>query len=321
MSLQRLRGSLALTIVMFVVTVGTAHAEFAMSGYTQIDYHLYDDDAEADEFSARAVRLKGSGTIDERGNSAVLQIDLAKVINDHDEVVVRDAYLDRPLSDDWSIRLGLAAQEIGYEGPRSGYNSEWMERSRASGKFMPGQQELGLRLWRHARRAWEPEVIISYGNGMDSWHDDDALDEASAFVATVRFPFGSESVLGASYRVASRDVTTASGITRWDEDLLNLSVRWNLARFSFQGEYYDGQVADADASGWYSGLIYRPDTFDGGVYYRFDAFEADASDYHRNTVGGYWDFAPNERLTLELDSEDTGADTLTEVNVRWQFKY
>ena len=119
----------------------------------QIDYHR-DDDAEADEFW-RAVRLKGSGTIDERGTSAVLQIDLAKVINDHDEVVVRDAYLDRPLSDDWSIRLGLAAQEIGYEGPRSGYNSEWMERSRASGKFMPGQQELGLRLWRHARRAWE----------------------------------------------------------------------------------------------------------------------------------------------------------------------
>lgn len=321
MSLRTLRGSLALTVAALVAALTTAHAEFAMSGYAQIDYHLWDDGAETDEFSARAVRLKGTGTLDDAGTRAVLQIDLAKVINDDGHLVVRDAYLDHPLSDEWSVRLGLAAQEIGYEGPCSGYSREWLERSRASGKFMPGQQELGVRMWRHAQRDWEPEVILSYGNGMDSWHDDDALDEARAWVATVRFPFESDSEVGASYRVARRNVHAGSGVERWDEDLLNLSVRWNRAQVSFQGEYYDGQVADADASGWYSGLIYRPEAFDGGVYYRYDTFDSGASDCRRHTVGGYWNLAPGERLTLEVDSEDTGADSLTEAIARWQFKY
>ncbi len=320
--------TLGMWVAIAIAAVGfstLAHAEFTMSGYTQVDYAIHED-SDGDQFDIRRARLKGKGKLNDEGTTAVVQIDLSKLDNDGGDVVLKDAYVSHPFSEEWSVRVGLSAHPLGHEVEYSSSRRPWMERSMGAKEFAPGEQDLGIYLTRQSRGDWNPEFVVGYSNGMDKWHKKGAPD-ADSFLVRADFPFGNGSFVGATWRSASQDdqIATAAkqAAAELDEDCFNLHLVFNAnADLSLWGEYYDGQVNGIDADAWYVGLVHDLPESDVTVFYRYDQYsETGADDYDRHVIGGYWELATNQRITLEIDSYDDGGDDATDVLFRWQFKY
>lgn len=292
------------------------YENFKVAGYIQTDFHLSsDDDTDID---LRRCYLGASGQITDQ-DYFKLQLNASMRGNDDQmKLVVQDAYLVHSFSEQFQAQVGYGAHMLNWEGPFSSSKRPFLERSYASGKFDPGEQELGLVLYRNSRRDWDPNVMLSYGNGLNDWYSKGAT-EGEAFVARVDLPFGDSSVVGASYRSAWQFNGAALS-----EDCLNFHVVYNHpgSGLSFWGEYYDGDVKDIASDGMYAGLVYTMPQRPWRVYYRFDSFDQVTSDRYSRHIGGVSYFlTKNQTITAEVGSWGRGPDGDTTVDGRWQITY
>ena len=329
----------ALALCALLTTV--AHAEIELSGYAQARYYERDSqESKSDEFDLRRVRLKAAGPVNDRGTKAKVQIDLAKLDDPDGSVVLKDAILTHPLSDQWAVRLGYSDVPFGFEVEYSSSKRYPLERSYLAKKLFPGEKDQGIYFFCHPAKQGQPEFAIGYSNGMHEWRKDSKDDdkEASAFTARIQWQLPRKGVAGVSFMTAERTTTFD---TSFDADVVGAHVRYNgPSGFNFQGEYYDGERVKVgtssaqldDVDGFYAQVEYqRRNSSQATLFYRYDEYNethggSNVEDYERHTLGVAWDIAKNDRITLEFeDYEKTkGSDptkSYQNIALQWQAKY
>lgn len=307
-------GACALLLMAWSAQAADWWETIKIKGYVQTDFYIQPET----RFDLRRGRLAVEGQLTEQD---YVQLQMDTSIRDNEtKVKLQDAFLTHSFNDEFSARLGYTAHMVSWEGPYSSSGLPWMERSYPSGKFDPGEQELGLLVTRSSQRAWDPTVMISYGNGLQSWYDRGA-DDGEALLARVDLPFGEKSLLGVSYRSAWQQ---QEGDPRLSEDCFNVHLVYNHpgSGLSLWSEYYDGEVRGVAADGLYAGLIYKVPDQPFRVYYRYDTYgQEGADDYGRHVAGVNYFLTSNQTITAELGHWTQGDDSDTTLATRWQIKY
>jgi hypothetical protein len=291
-----------------------------VSGYTQARYMLWADSMyKPDEFDLRRVRVKFSGPINDTGTKATVQVDLSKLDETGSgSVGLKDAIIEQPLGERWTARLGFAPVLFGYEVPSSSSRRLPFERSRAARKLFPGERDTGLYMVREPKSDGEPELVLAFSDGLAEWED----EEQHAAVARVQWALGNGGVAGVSYMAADR----TPGDEKFSQDLWGAHVRWvGPEGLALQGELYDGTMLDVDVNGWYAEADYDFPASPWVGYYRYDTFDDGVEGhekYKQNTLGAAYELDKNQRLSLEVESEDNESGvSATSYGFQWQFRY
>ncbi|MEN6642530.1 MAG: porin [Armatimonadia bacterium] len=308
---------------------GAVHAEWKFSGYTQARYNFWDGDLDSDDaFDLRRVRIKAEGPVSEE-TTIKLQFDLGKLDDDGGDVELKDALITRKLNEEWTGTLGFTSVPFGYEVPTSSSRRLAFERSEAANKLFPGERDTGLYFHYTPEKAGRPMASFGYGNGLKKWRDSDSKGnedtDSSAFIARLQWPVGKGGVAGASYMMADRK-REIDGVEQdfGSENVLGLHVRYDLPKtWAFQAEYYDGEILNVDAKGWYAMAEYALPKAPATIFYRYDTFDRQQpEDFSRNTLGVAYELSKNERVTLQGERyDDYDGKQYTNFGLQYQVKY
>lgn len=313
-----------LSTVLGLATAG--RAEMIWSGYAQARYNLWDEDLDKPrEFDLRRVRLKYAGTLNDRGTEAAIQVCLGELDDreaDDRQVVLKDAFVRHPLTKEWSARMGYTTIPFGFEEEYSSSKRLPFERSKAARSFFPGERETGFYLLSKPADPRVPQLALGYSNGMNDWDD----EEAHAWTARAQWPLPNHGVAGFSYTQARRTRLDGEEKRTYDQNCLGVHLRWNTpSGLGFQSEYYDGEILDVNAKGWYAQVEYAPGEKKAMPFYRYDVFDDGKPGnvtYRRHTLGTAWDFDKNQRVTVQVERyRDLKGGTYTDWGVQWQYKY
>jgi hypothetical protein len=302
------------------------------SGYAQIRLNEYDSALDnSDGFDLRRVRLKCAGTLNGQGTRAVVQIDLSKLDDrDDNEVVLKDAFVQHPFTEEWSGRLGYTTVPFGFEEEYSASKRLPLERSKAARTFFSGDAETGLYALYTPREARSPELVLGYSNGLHDWgkaaSNGDQDREAHAWLARVQWKLPHGGAAGVSYQSATRDRTVGGNPVSLDNNCLGAHLRWNGERgLGLQGEYYTGEILSVDSSGWYAQIEYAPGPHKVMPFYRYDEFEdgiAGHSMYRAHTLGAAYEHDKNGRVTVQWEQyDDLKGGNFGNFGLQYQFKY
>ncbi len=315
-----------LVVGMLVSVIVGAHADMTWSGYTQARYNFWDRDLDKPrDFDLRRVRLKYAGTLNDRGTEAAVQVCLGN-LDDRDEddrrVVLKDAFVRHPLSGEWSARMGFTTIPFGFEEEYSSSKRLPFERSKAARSFFPGERETGFYLLSKPAKRGTPQLALGYSNGMRDWND----EESHAWTARAQWPLPNHGVAGVSYTDARRSRLDGEAQRDYDQNCLGAHLRWNFpSGLALQSEYFDGEILDVEAKGWYGQVEYAAGEKKAMPFYRYDVFDdgkPTSYTYKRHTVGAAWDFDKNQRVTVQVERyRDLKGGSYTDWGLQWQFKY
>lgn len=314
-------------------------ADMVFSGYTQARLNVFDSALDKpDGFDLARVRLKYSGTLNERGTTAALQVELAKLDdrqNDADprnrQITLCDAWVQHPLGPQWAARMGFAIIPFGFEEEYSRSKALTFDRTKAATTFFPGERDTGVYFFYTPRTSGAPQVALGYSNGMDRWGDKDPKTgdqdaEAHAWTGRLQWSLPRGGVAGLSYMTAQRDRRVGGVRQDLDQDCLGAHLRFNGAQgLNLQAEYYTGEILSMDSRGWYGQVEYIPNPQGLKPFYRYDVFDDGVEGhqtYKRHTLGAALDLAPTERFTLQVERyDDTKGESFTNYGLQYQFMY
>ena len=319
--------------------VTAARADMVFSGYSQARFNVFDSALDKpDGFDLAKARLKYAGAINDRGTTAAVQIDLAK-LDDRENagdprnrrVTLKDAWVQHPLGPEWAARMGFAIIPFGFEEEYSRAKALTFERTKAITSFFPGERDTGLYAFYTPPSNKSPQVAVGYSNGMNQWGDEDPKTgdqdrEARAWTARAQWRLPRDGVAGVSYTTAQRERMVGEVTRDFDQNCLGVHVRYNGEQgLNLQSEYYTGKILGVDSKGWYGQVEYTPNPRGLKPYYRYDVFDdgmAGHQTYRRHTLGAALDAAKNERFTLQAERyDDLKGGTFTNYGLQYQFQY
>lgn len=329
MNLHRLIGVMGIALCMTLTLPAFAQWAPNVEGYAQFRYEYSDSEGDGD-FDTRRVRLSWKDEVNDEGTMARIQIDLGDLLEDEgQEIDPKDLWVWHPFSESWSARFGYGDVMFGKDVEYSSSSRLPFERAVATTSFFPSEKCLGIFSTFEGQNGSNLVFDLGVIDGMDAWHRGD-FEDAESLVANVELPFGDGSTAGVSYMTSNIEVANVNDDL--DSDVFGLHVQYvgsgPTEGFFGQAEYYDGDWYDHRAysvhaaDGFYGLLAFTPEGSDATPFYRYDEFNAgDAADYSRHTFGVAYEPWASNRITLQVEDIEDGADEDTTVGIQWQVKY